>query len=278
MLRRLSARSSERLAGSHISSPPRKFLRSLGSQVLSSTWYSVKPKAWSTARAKSMQPTISSSICSGVQKMDDAHIFCTPDLVFDLFGGAEDVSVVLGEAADAQQAVHHAGTLVAVDRAQLAVTLGQVAVGAQRVLINKDVPGAVHGLDAIVGVVKLHGREHVLRVVAFVAAGLPQVHAKHMGRVNQRVAAVQVLGAHPVFHLFADQPAFGMPEDQSRSGQLLDAEEVELLAEHAMVALFGFFERDEVLVKIFLVEERGAVDALQLLVLFVAQPVGAGDV
>ena len=33
----------------------------------------------------------------------------------DLFGGAEDVSVVLREAAHAEQAVHGAGALVAVD-------------------------------------------------------------------------------------------------------------------------------------------------------------------
>ena len=34
----------------------------------------------------------------------------------------------------------------------------------------------------------------------------------------------------------------------------------------------------QVLVEIFLAEERGAVDALQLRILFLAQPVGAGDV
>ena len=37
------------------------------------------------------------------------------DFVFDLRGGAEDVGVVLGEAAHAEKAVHGAGALVAVD-------------------------------------------------------------------------------------------------------------------------------------------------------------------
>ena len=46
-----------------------------------------------------------------------------------------------------------------------------------------------------------------------------------------------------------------MPEDQSRPGQLLDAEEIKLLAQHAMVALFGFFNGMQMLLKVFLVEE-----------------------
>ena len=54
-------------------------------------------------------------------------------------------------------------------------------------------------------------------------------------------------------------------------------EEVELLAEHAVVARLDLFEMLEVRVEILLREEGGAVDALQLLVLFVAQPVGSGD-
>ena len=45
-----------------------------------------------------------------------------------------------------------------------------------------------------------------------------------------------------------------------------------------MVALLGFFELVEVVVELFLGVERGAVDALELRVLFIAQPVGSGNV
>ena len=45
-----------------------------------------------------------------------------------------------------------------------------------------------------------------------------------------------------------------------------------------MVALLGFFDAVQVGVQILLREKRGAVDALQLRILFVSQPVGAGDV
>ena len=45
------------------------------------------------------------------------------DLVFDLFGGAEDVGVVLREAAHAEQAVHGAAAFVAIDVAEFGVAL-----------------------------------------------------------------------------------------------------------------------------------------------------------
>ena len=120
-------------------------------------------------------------------------------------------------------------------------------------------------------------REHVLRVKAGVAGGLPEIEARHVRRVDQRVAALQILVAHPVLELLADDAALGMEEDQPGPGQFLNAEEVELLAELAVVALLGLFDLLEVLFQVLLGEERGAVDALELLVLLVALPVGAGD-
>ena len=70
---------------------------------------------------------------------------------------------------------------------------------------------------------------------------------------------------------------FGVEEDQPRPGEFLDAEEVELLAQLAVVALLGLFELGQIVVELFLGEERRAVDALQLRVLLVAFPIGAGD-
>ena len=68
-----------------------------------------------------------------------------------------------------------------------------------------------------------------------------------------------------------------MEEDQSGPGEFLDAEEVELLAQLAVVALLGLFHLFEIGFQILRREEGGAVDALQLLVVLVALPVGAGD-
>src|ERR1039458_1883038 len=139
------------------------------------------------------------------------------------------------------------------------------------------VAGAVHGLELVFGVIQLHALEHVVAEEIVVAGGLPQLGAHHVRRVDQRVAALDVLVAHPVFDLAAHDAALGMEEDQARSGEVLDAEEVELFAELAVVALLGFFELGEILVDLLLAEEGGAVDTLQLLVVLVAFPVGAGD-
>lgn len=54
-------------------------------------------------------------------------------------------------------------------------------------------------------------------------------------------------------------------------------EQVLRLADLAVVALVGFFHAQDVGVELLLVGPGGAVDALQLLVLGIATPVGAGD-
>src|SRR5277367_3821915 len=99
-----------------------------------------------------------------------------------------------------------------------------------------------------------------------------------MRRDHERIAAPQVLLAHPVFHLFADNPALRMPEDQSRPSQFLNRKQVELFSQHAMVALLCFFEAVQIRVQILLREKRRAVNALQLLILLVPKPVSARDV
>ena len=98
-----------------------------------------------------------------------------------------------------------------------------------------------------------------------------------MRRVDEQIAAAQALVFHPVFHHLAHHGALGVPEDEAGSGEFLDAEQVELLAQQTVVALGRFFEAGEVLVQIFFGKERGAVDALQLRIFLVAQPVGARE-
>src|SRR5437016_12871029 len=69
-----------------------------------------------------------------------------------------------------------------------------------------------------------------------------------------------------------------MPEDQPRPGQLLNGKQVKLLAQHAMVALLRFFDLVQMAFEIFLAEKRSSVNALQLRVLLVSQPVSPGDI
>src|SRR5208283_3828178 len=67
------------------------------------------------------------------------------------------------------------------------------------------------------------------------------------------------------------------PEDESCAGDLLNAEEVELLSEQTMIALARFFKAREVGVEFLLREECRAVYALQLRILLVAEPVSARE-
>ncbi len=70
-----------------------------------------------------------------------------------LLVGAEDMRVVLREAAHAHQAMQRAGRLVAMDVAEFRKADRQFAVGLQAMLEDLDVAGAVHRLqreDALV--------------------------------------------------------------------------------------------------------------------------------
>ena len=199
-------------------------------------------------------------------------------LRFDLRRHAEDVRVVLGKAADAQQSVEHPAALVAVDGAELGKPHGQIPIAVQPGLVNQDVARAVHGFELVIGFFHFHGAEHAVLVKSGVAAGFPQVEAHDVRRKHQVVAALEQLLAQPVFHNFSNQAALGVPENEARAGFLLDAEEVQFDAELAVIAALGFFKTVQMFVQLFLREESHGVNALELGIAFLAIPVGAGDV
>src|SRR4029077_12315110 len=105
----------------------------------------------------------------------------------------------------------------------------------------------------------------------------PEVETHDVWGVDKVVTAREEFGAQPVFDDFADQPALGMPKDEAGAGFVLDAKEVQLGAELAMIAALGFFEAMEIFVQLLLREEACRVNALQLRIAFLAFPVGAGD-
>jgi hypothetical protein len=118
------------------------------------------------------------------------------DFIFQLRGQAEQVGVVLREAAHAEESVQSAGSLVAVYRAQLGPAQGQVAVGLGAVLVEQAVEGAVHGLDLVLVALHLHGLEHVVAVEVEVARGLPQVQVRDVRSVQELVAGLYEEGIH----------------------------------------------------------------------------------
>ncbi len=164
--------------------------------------------------------------------------------------GAEDMRVVLREAAHPHQPMQRARRLVAVDSAEFRKLYRQIAVGLQAVLEDLDVARAVHRLqreDAIVVGVVAGDRhlEHVVAVPAPVAGRLPQRLVEHLRRVDLLIALLVEAAAHVADQVLEHLPALGVPEDDARP-LLLEMEQVHLAAKPAMVALFGFLQHVEI--------------------------------
>ena len=208
------------------------------------------------------------------------------ELVLHLLAGAVDVGVVLGHAPDAGQAVHHAGLLVAVDRAELEEPQRQFAVGAAAGPEDQVVHGAVHRLEVVVlaGLahgavlvqfrVDVHRREHALAVPVQVAGDLVEVALGDVRGVDEVVAGIDVALAGVVLHGLADNAALGVEDRQAGAELVREGEQVQFRAELAVVAALGLGNALLVGLERVLGGPGGAVDALQLLVVLVAQPVG----
>ena len=148
---------------------------------------------------------------------------------------------------------------------------------------------AVHGLqvvllalaaDVTVGIhdlVEHHRRVHAVGIPLQVAARHEQVALRDVRRVHDLVAAGEQALAHVALDLVADDAALGVEHAESGADLVGEREEVELLAELAVVALGRLFQTLLVRAQLVLRGPRGAVDALQLRVLLAAAPVGAGD-
>ena len=135
---------------------------------------------------------------------------------------------------------------------------------------------AVHRLQLVLHALDVDGRVHVGLVVLGVPAGLPQLDVRDVRRVDEVVAALEVLVAPVVLDLLADEPALRVPEDEPGARLVLRGKEVELAAEAAVVAALGLLDVLQVLVELFLREEGVPVDALHRGVAFLALPVGLG--
>ena len=196
-------------------------------------------------------------------------------LLLHLRGGAEDVRVVLGEVAHAQQPVQRTGRLVAVHLAEFGHAQRQVAVALQATGVERHRAGAVHWFEGEHALVFGGGGEHGLAVVEPVPGGFPEAAVHHVRGVDLDIAGGVLLLAHVADQLLEQRPALGVPEHRA-GGAVVEVEQVELGTELAVVALAGFFQAGEVGLEFFRRPPAGAVDALQRGVFRVAAPVGTG--
>ena len=182
--------------------------------------------------------------------------------------------IVLSEASYAEQAVQSAGQLMAVDKAKLTHAQGQITVGMRLGFVNEHAAGAVHGLYRIVLTVD-NGGVHILFIVEPVAGSLPKLAIEdHRGRDLN--IAVLLVDLAPVVdkRVFKDH-ALGQ-EEREAGAFLGEHEQAKLLAELAVVALFGFLYAGKICVKLVLFHKAGAVNTLEHLAVGIAAPVCAG--
>ncbi len=199
------------------------------------------------------------------------------DLIRHLVRPAEQVGVVLGEAADAHQAVQHPTALEAVYGPPLRKAQRQVAIGARLALVDLDVKGTVHRLEVILLTLDIERGVHVLPVPIQVPACLPQASLADVGRVDELVAALLVFEAAVVLGDLADHASLGVPQDQPGADILAHAEEAQLATQAAMIALLGLLQLPQVPLKLLGLLPGCAVDPLQHGALLIAAPVGPSD-
>ncbi len=189
--------------------------------------------------------------------------------------GTEDVRIVLGEATHAHDAVQGTRRLVTMTGTELGQTHRQLAVAFQALIEHLHVARAVHRLDRVVAAFGLGG-EHVVGVVGPVPGFFPERAIDHLRGLDLEVAILTLHFTHVLLKHLIQGPALRVPENHARRF-FLGMEQAETLADLAMVAFFGFFDALDVGCQLFLVGPGSAVDALQLLVLGVATPVGTGQ-
>src|SRR3989344_5493168 len=105
---------------------------------------------------------------------------------------------------------------------------------------------------------------------------LPENAVDYLRRAHLQIAVLALHLTHVLLEVLVERPASRVPEDHTR-GFFLSMEQVELLADPAMVTLLGLLDALDIGGQLLLVGPGSAVDALQLLVLRVATPVRTGN-
>ena len=197
------------------------------------------------------------------------------ELVRGLLLRAIDVRIVHRHGPHAQQPRQLAGLFVAVARPVLGQAQRQIAVAAGLGLVDHVVVGAVHRLEVIGAVVRLHGRKHVRGEVGQVARGVVQPLLGDVRRGHPLVAVAELRLLGQRFQLVPDHRTVGHPQHQPLAHLLGDGEQTHLLAQLAVVARLGQLAPVQEVLQLGLAGEGQPVDPLQHLVLLVPAPVGA---
>src|SRR5205823_6748925 len=104
--------------------------------------------------------------------------------------------------------------LVAVARAEFAVAQRQIPVAAHALVVDEDVPRAIHRLDRVLAVLRRSG-EHVFLEVVPVPGLLPEADIDDLRPAHLLIAVVAVHAPHVLLDLLPERPSSRMPEDEA---------------------------------------------------------------
>src|SRR5207249_7517885 len=105
-----------------------------------------------------------------------------------------------------------------------------------------------------------------------------QAFARDVRRADALITGRELSLLGELFQFFGDDCAAREKHRQTWPDIVVKNEELQLLTELAMIALFRFLEHGKIIVELLFRSERRAVNALQLRVLFVAFVVGASHI
>lgn len=182
------------------------------------------------------------------------------------------MSVILLELANTGETAQGSGRLISVQDTKVRDSQGKLSVTSLTVAEEHKVTGAVHRLESPLPLLNVK-LEHVILVVGPVARRLPDADIIHVGSLNLLVAALAVLRAQKGLEGVEDLGTVGQKEGASWRN-LVEEEQLLLLAQLNVVALLGLLQELQVLLHLLLIGESNTADTLQRVVGLVTEEVG----
>src|SRR5258706_6929200 len=199
------------------------------------------------------------------------------ELVLGLIVAAIDLRGVLGKSAHAHQPGKPARRFVAVALTVFGKPQRKLTIGMPRRQIDHVVMRAVHRLQVVIFALDIERRVHILLVVEKVARTDVERLLGDVRSSHAPIAFATLFLHRQELQLLPDDHAVRHPQRKAGADVGREREELEVLADAAMVALLLLLESLKVFVEFFAVAPRSAVNALQLRVLGVATPIGSRD-
>lgn len=218
------------------------------------------------------------------------------DLSTDLIAAAEDVGIILDEAADTSETGEGTSGLIAMKNTELSHTDRKLSVRADLAAEDKAVAWAVHRLHGeltlLLGTawaVGLHGSnflfgwgaiidlpvEHILLIVGPVTGGAEEVVVEDVRGDDLEEVALDVLLADHLHEAAVHEAALWI-EEGTAWRPLVEEEEAEFETEAAVVALGGFLDELLVLSHLLLLREGDGADAGHAAVSLAVPDAGGG--